>query len=138
MIRIAVRDIKSSGVDIDQTVPASGIDLTEEEVDIRCNLHIKAHVYRADNTVMADTTLVADFGYLCARCLEDFHVVETREYEFDFEVDPSTEYVDVGEEVRQEIIMANPSRVLCKDDCQGICPKCGVNLNIEKCRCTNK
>ena len=33
------------------------------------------------------------------------------------------------------MIMANPAKVLCSKDCKGICPKCGTNLNKEKCKC---
>jgi uncharacterized protein len=60
---------------------------------------------------------------------------EERAYKFDFEIDPENEFIDLGEEIRQEIIMANPPRVLCGKDCKGICPKCGANLNVEQCKC---
>jgi len=72
---------------------------------------------------------------MCARCLEELYSTEERSYKFDFEIDPSMEYIDLGEEIRQEIIMANPAKILCGKDCKGICPDCGANLNKEECKC---
>ncbi len=137
MIKIAVCDVVKSGIDIDQTMPMEGVGLSAEELDIRSPLNVKAHIYRADNFIIAETDVTADFGYLCARCLEELVEKETRHYDFEFELEPSTEYVDIGEEVRQELIMANPTRILCKDDCKGICA-CGANLNVDKCKCKIK
>jgi len=31
-----------------------------------------------------------------------------------------------------------PMKLLCREDCQGICPGCGANLNQEACRCGEK
>ena len=135
MIKISVRDIPSNGLDIDQSIPKEGIGLSSEEVDIRSNLSIKAHLEKVDNIIVADTRIKAEFGYLCTRCLEELSSIEERSYQFHFEIDPQKEYIDLGEEMRQEIIMANPTRILCSKDCKGICPGCGVNLNKEQCQC---
>ena len=43
--------------------------------------------------------------------------------------------VDLAEPLREAVILAFPSRLVCKDDCKGLCPKCGVNLNNGKCNC---
>jgi len=135
LIKISLRDITSNGLDIDQSIPKEGIGLSSEEVDIRSLLNVKAHIEKVDQMIIANTRIKADFGYLCSRCLEELYSIEERSYIFDFEIDPSVEYVDLGEEIRQEIIMANPPKVLCSKDCKGICPKCGMNLNKEQCQC---
>jgi len=138
MIKISVRDITSSGLDIDQSIAMEDIGLTSEEVDLRSPLHVKAHLEKFDNFIIADTHIKAEFGYFCARCLEELSSSEERSYKFDFELDPALEFVDLGEEIRQEMILANPARVLCSKSCKGICPQCGANLNKEKCKCKNK
>ena len=135
MIKISVRDIPSNGLDIDQSIPKEGIGLSSEEADIRSLLNVKARLEKVNNFIIANTRIKAQFGYMCARCLEELSSTQELSYKFDFEIDPTSEYIDLGEEIRQEIILANPSKVLCSKDCKGICPKCGVNLNIEKCKC---
>ncbi|MGI6224712.1 MAG: YceD family protein [Peptococcales bacterium] len=42
---------------------------------------------------------------------------------------------DLTDLVRETIIMALPYKILCNDDCQGLCIKCGQNLNIKSCNC---
>jgi len=138
MIKISVRDITSKGLDIDQSIPKEGIGLSSEEVDIKSLINVKAHLERVDNVIIADTRIKAEFGYLCARCLEELYSPEERSYKFDFELDSTVEFIDLGEEIRQEIIMANPPRVLCSKSCKGICPTCGANLNAEQCKCAIK
>jgi uncharacterized protein len=135
MIKISVRDIPSHGLDIDQSIPKEGIGLSSEEVDIRSLLNVKAHLEKVDNFIIANTHIKAEFGFLCARCLEELSSTEERSYKFDFEIGPTTESIDLGEEIRQEMILSNPAKVLCRKDCKGICPQCGANLNKEKCKC---
>lgn len=135
MLKISVRDITSGGLDIDRSISKEDIGLSSEEADIRSPLKVKARVEKADDFIIADTRIKAEFGYMCARCLEELCSTQERSYKFDFKLDGAVEYIDLGEEIRQEIIMANPVRVLCSKDCKGICPSCGVNLNKERCKC---
>ncbi len=37
--------------------------------------------------------------------------------------------------VREQLMLWLPMRGLCRDDCKGICPSCGVNRNHERCNC---
>lgn len=46
--------------------------------------------------------------------------------------------LDINEFIYSEVIVSLPMKHLCKDDCKGICPKCGKNLNDGKCDCPEK
>ena len=77
----------------------------------------------------------------CTRCLGDAE----REYiaEFAEQVEENNDdgysvindKVDLTKIVDDRIILNLPINFLCKDDCKGICPKCGANLNQEECKC---
>lgn len=43
--------------------------------------------------------------------------------------------VDLDELVREQILLALPSRRLCREDCKGLCPECGADLNAGACSC---
>jgi uncharacterized protein len=43
--------------------------------------------------------------------------------------------IDLSEEVRQYLELAIPIQPLCKEDCAGLCSRCGTNLNKGKCSC---
>jgi len=43
--------------------------------------------------------------------------------------------LDLREVLRQDVMLASPIHVLCREDCQGLCPTCGQNLNEGPCDC---
>lgn len=43
--------------------------------------------------------------------------------------------LDLAPLLRAEILMVGMDRVFCDDDCKGLCPDCGANLNTDSCRC---
>lgn len=47
----------------------------------------------------------------------------------------SSSLLDATKAVSDEIVLSMPSLLLCKDDCKGLCPKCGANLNEKRCNC---
>lgn len=75
----------------------------------------------------------------CARCLEP---VETGlDIEFEDEIDLNNkDYIDgynlnVDQLVHDEALLVWPERVLCRENCQGLCSVCGQNLNEGACNC---
>jgi len=48
---------------------------------------------------------------------------------------PGQNEIDITVDVRDALLLALPYRHLCSDDCRGLCPVCGENLNLGACRC---
>jgi uncharacterized protein len=91
----------------------------------------------------------------CDRCLEFYHRdletdfrlylslppfdTDQRELELqeeDLSVDLITgDEIDLKDIVREQIYLSLPIKSLCRDECFGLCPLCGSNLNVEKCEC---
>ncbi len=46
--------------------------------------------------------------------------------------------LDLDELISGEVIVSVPMKHLCRDDCRGICPRCGKNLNEGECDCPKK
>ena len=98
----------------------------------------------ADEEVSVAGHVTAYLNSRCVRCLEDVR----RPIEADFDViyarkqtDDPDKYLITGsklpidEAVRDALIMEIPIRILCSEDCRGLCPICGANLNKESCSC---
>ena len=68
-------------------------------------------------------------GIPCDRCLEQVSV--TIPYDID-------RNLDVDRLVYLEVLMSWPLKVLCKEDCKGICSRCGKNLNEGPCGCAEE
>ena len=74
----------------------------------------------ADETVIVRGIARAVIESPCARCLKP------TETEIEAELDDA---------VRSAILLELPSRILCREDCKGLCCQCGADLNINECSC---
>jgi uncharacterized protein len=93
---------------------------------------------------------------VCSRCIEPFRLPvashfdlrywPAKEAERDSETeiaqdDLETSYytddqIDLNELLREQFYLALPMKPLCREDCRGLCPQCGTNLNAGGCSCT--
>lgn len=48
---------------------------------------------------------------------------------------PEATEIDLRPAVREELLLALPQWVVCRDDCRGLCPRCGKDLNAGPCDC---
>lgn len=46
--------------------------------------------------------------------------------------------LDLDDFCYADIVMSLPTKLLCKEDCRGLCPECGTDLNLSQCNCENK
>ncbi|MCD7745879.1 MAG: DUF177 domain-containing protein [Lachnospiraceae bacterium] len=76
----------------------------------------------------------------CARCLEGVsrRLKIRPELDLDLKENDYIEgyYLNVDQLIHDEALLVWPERVLCRDDCRGLCIKCGKNLNLGACSCT--
>lgn len=100
--------------------------------------------------VVGDT--VAHVTYPCDRCLCDVKCEIPISIDKSFVIDGELLYdeedevevplpegiLDLETILGEELSIAKPSKVLCKDDCKGLCPHCGTNLNIRECGCNRE
>lgn len=94
-----------------------------------------------------DATLAAGVVATCRRCLADVPLAVAERVQLLFtddraSDDPSAYVIPVGarqlelaEMVREQLILAVPEYVLCREDCRGLCARCGRDLNLEPCDC---
>jgi uncharacterized protein len=111
------------------------------------------HVERDAADVVVHGELGATVPQTCGRCLESFPVNVRATVDSRFLPRPATgENVELGEDdletdfyandqldvaalVETETTLALPMKPLCRDDCRGLCPVCGVNRNTVQCAC---
>lgn len=75
---------------------------------------------------------------ICSRCGCDYtDIFAEPTYCETFNV-AGIENLDLTDSVREGIILALPSYPICKEDCEGICLRCGQDLNAGPCRCAEE
>jgi uncharacterized protein len=119
-----------------------------------CQATVVANVARFENRYDIDVKILGEVYGECNRCLENFAMpVEagfdlvlhrgdrvqppSPEEEDDFVTIPAIGECrfDIFPRVREELILALPIKLLCREDCRGVCVKCGADLNKGPCRC---
>ena len=113
---------------------------------------------RTDRAILVKGTIQAEVELTCGRCLSVFHCPLTLEIEEEYfpVVDAITgaslprpddperfnidehNILDLTEAIRQYALLAIPMKPLCHQDCAGLCPTCGQNLNRSNCDCPPK
>ena len=104
----------------------------------------QAKFSRTYQGLLAEVDLQATTEVQCVRCLTHFQLsLDTAFTElYAFSSDSTTEselllpedgYVDLGPLAREYLILEIPISPLCREDCQGLCPVCGENLNATAC-----
>lgn len=114
-------------------------------------VRIDLQVENTGRVLVGKGTVQTVISLVCSRCLKEIsyqinapmQVTMAESYnsrqfeeageEF-LEVDHNGD-VDLSSCVREAILFNLPLIPLCRDDCQGICPGCGVDLNLAKCQC---
>lgn len=50
-------------------------------------------------------------------------------------IDPRASEIDLAEAIREEVVLGVPLYVVCREECKGLCPHCGADLNDGPCGC---
>jgi len=115
---------------------------------------------KQDNKIELQGSLETSIKLTCDRCLQEYghrivsHLqilvempgterhwrlqdVEIKEEELDtIEVDEPV--VELGDILRQQVLLSLPEKKLCFEACKGLCPHCGINLNEAQCSCVRE
>lgn len=107
-------------------------------------LDMEVSFYRAGETVCLKFVGNFTIGTVCDRCAADLEVctdVSESYYLFPEKSSADVDYfysgdsIELDDFVRETVVMNVPGKILCSDDCAGLCPRCGTNLNDKKCGC---
>lgn len=142
---IDVKKLKSRGIidydfEFDYNPPENLISLPRTAFKGSAKVKGVAMIYEDYIIVDADVSFVL-IGE-CSRCLDTAEVEISAGLEEKFlDKKSDTEYyyindkLDLSAAVNDLIIMNMPFILLCRNDCKGLCSKCGVNLNKHECKC---
>jgi len=153
---IEVSQIPPEGLDIALSDETLDLGDPADTWDGPATVQAELHVGRSGRGVLINGSFRGDVPMICSRCLEPFHFqfgdrfdlyCETRpggppedEHELaDDELDVT--YLEEGRIstdhlLRENILLSLPVQPLCHEDCRGLCPRCGAELNRGVCTCT--
>jgi uncharacterized protein len=160
-LRIALSALERGEHEVDVTVPE--VDLRPEgskRLDIG-ETRIRGKMNALEPRYVFIGSLTGAYLRQCDRCLEKTEVPFTFEVIWSFEQGPASEFVetvsenddedfvndesdtvlfdgseiDLARQTWEELVLSAPSKTLCNENCAGLCPQCGANLNEGPCAC---
>lgn len=127
MLQINVDKIPDEGLTINHSLEASEIDLLDKNFKATTPLRIKGVVMKAAAALEVQLEVKATYEFICGRCLDPVQQERTDPLKFYVEIDPTVEFVNLGEDIRQELLVGLAWIDVCQMDDKGICPICGID-----------
>jgi len=134
-LKIEVERIKDKEIELEEDIPASSWDMDSFDIKFVDNIHLNCKFIRAGKEIVVDTEVITHRIIICSRCLEEVGQTIRQNFKLSYNINDCGDYLEVDNDVREEILLGFPMKVLCRQDCKGLCPHCGVNLNYEECKC---
>lgn len=160
---LEIRELEAHAVDFDEQIAPGVIDYGPE-VKQQGNLAAagRAQLVREQHgkrESINDIRVAGDFAarveLACARCLEPIARDVSRKFDLLYrplgadagkeELSVTAAEAEVGyyqgegvlleDVIREQVLLSIPLKAICRDDCKGLCPHCGKNLNQEQCNC---
>jgi len=160
---IAIRELERQPVDFDEEFRPGAIDLGPDlrqdsglHAAGRAQLVEEHHgKHQTIKDIRLNGELSTSLAMECARCLEPVVLEVKRDFDLLYRplgVDAGRAELSVtraeaeisyyqGEgllledALREQVLLAVPLKAICRQDCRGLCPQCGANLNREQCSC---
>jgi uncharacterized protein len=131
-MKVRLSDISEEGLTVTEALDPAKTGLDAPDLIFTAPVGVTAAFQKQQETVWVEVGVEGDTQRTCARCLESFGRPYDSRFHLDYSVDGKLE-LDITDDVRQEILLSYPVRFLCRDDCRGLCPQCGTNLNERIC-----
>lgn len=158
-MRIEVENLTAAGEPFSHTYGPGEVDLGEEAARVTGETGVKGRASKKGEEVRLRGSIRTTIEVGCDRCLAPRDA--PLEVEFDTSFIPQSaeaaesenvellaenmglaayegDAIDLDELVREQVLLALPSRHLCREDCKGLCPTCGADLNAEHCTCEQR
>ncbi len=151
-MKIVIADIPDEGLVVDLEEK-----LTPEDVSLPCTARSRLSLNKVGTEIMITGRLKADMDLRCSRCLKEFsqsldlpvnviyhpieeageerHALKDDEMDMGFYKEGE---LDLHELLKEQVLLNEQMKPLCSEQCRGICPKCGTDLNTGQCGCSRK
>jgi uncharacterized protein len=154
-MRIELASLEEGRGDFSHTYVSQDLKLDDERVTLCGDTHVRGKVKRSGAEAVIDGHVDTCVQVDCDRCLKPVQVPVSTDFSLeyitggDYEESQLAELteevmsvsvfdgesIDLDEIVKEQILLAVPTRTLCKNDCLGICPQCGNDRNAGECGC---
>lgn len=129
----------------------SPIRLGSDVFTFRSPLDVQLKVTNTGKSLLVKGKLEAECNVNCCRCLKEFPYQLSLEFEDEWVQEElvsqeqkdtafifSKDEFDIDNRIIEHILVHLPMKFICSENCKGLCPKCGADLNKTKCGCEDE
>lgn len=135
--------------DLDFIVDIDTISYYGDELKFLTPIYVTGAIYSLENNIFLTCNIKTTMETTCSRCLQHFtyeyntsintELVQEKDVNDDDSDDDILIYkedvIDLSRIIEENIITNIPMKLLCSEECKGLCPKCGKDLNTHNCNC---
>lgn len=157
-MRIELENLERGSGSFAHTYPPDELTFDEHDLRLLAPVRVDGRIRRQDGEVELRGKLSTSMAIPCGRCLKSVELPievefserfapevawkndeqhELQQEDLDLAVFDG-EGIELDDLVREEIILAMPGHTLCQEQCRGLCPDCGTDLNTGSCECATK
>jgi uncharacterized protein len=157
-MRIELENLEGGKGDFAHVYNPDELNPVDERVKLTAPATVNGKIRLAGNEVFVNGHVDTRAQVECDRCLKPIELPVNADFELEYITDSEYESsgvaelteaemsvsvfdgeaLDVDEIVKEQILLAVPTRMLCREDCKGICPQCGVDRNAGECNCVTE
>jgi uncharacterized protein len=160
-MRLDLSHIRQSETPFDRRYELEAFAGTVEEYRVSSPVFLRMAIHKDKDRFRLVGTVETELEVECSRCLERFTLPVDRAFDLRYlpmgesasgadedenemaDDDVSITFyrddeIDIAELLREQFYLALPMKPLCRPDCRGICPHCGINRNVESCECESR
>lgn len=153
MLSFDIRSLESHAVVVDEQLAADDPVWEADDARPETAVHVTGRLSAAGpGRFYWHGRIEGDVALECSRCLaearahvtDEAHLIfaETGDEETDdsdvYRLDPRADELDLRPAIREEWLLAAPTYAVCKEDCKGLCPRCGADLNAGPHECAQQ
>jgi DUF177 domain-containing protein len=154
-MRIELENLEGGKGDFARVYRPEELNPVDERIRLIEPAAVKGRVRLAGNEVFVNGHVDTRAQVDCDRCLQPVVLPVSADFALEYITGPEYEAsaaaelteaelsvsvfdgeaIDVDEIVKEQILLAVPTRTLCREECKGICPECGIDRNTGECKC---
>ena len=139
MIKINVLQLERQEADISGTEGVAFLDIENSElIQFKDKVSYQLHASLVNRGVLVAGSVKTKIHCVCGRCLKEFDQVVENAAVCRYYEEVTEPELDITGDIREDMLLSIPINYLCSEDCKGLCPHCGTDLNKKSCKCHEK
>ncbi|HEY0724848.1 MAG TPA: DUF177 domain-containing protein [Pyrinomonadaceae bacterium] len=155
-MRIELENLEGGKGDFAHVYQPEDLNPVDERISLSGPATVSGKIWQAGNEVFVNGHVETRAQVECDRCLQPVEIPVSTDFALEYvtgseyeaaraveltEAEMSIavfdgEAIDIDEIVKEQVVLTVPTRMLCREDCKGICPECGADRNSGECSCS--